>query len=367
MKSNGDKKTALLMDSFNSGGSSAAGQTVKAMSMMKNPEDVEKILALRREKLPVKKAPPSRAGMIGELKHPGIPTLVSGWFEINQERALHWLDYNLCNRKMNKHKVRSFARQHAQGDFIATHQGIAFNDADELVDGQHTLKMVVLSGQPLLRMVTFGLPKKNKNVFTMDVIDAGGRSVADQLTIAHGIQQSGLKKQICAALASLCYGQRARLPGVRQILEVLEAFGPSIEFVVVNRSKERGLKQAGVLAGFAFAHAALGKPIEELFKVLNSGVGLMDFEAYSKRREKNGECRPIEHLRHFLTGPESALFSVSMNREIAAVVLQVVYAEQHKAKTKELEQSAVGTKWFANKQAARVEKIAALFKLPVGK
>ena len=198
----------------------------------------------------------------------------------------------------------------------------------------------------------------------MDVIDAGGRSVADQLTIAHGIKDSGLKKQICGALASLCYGQRARLPGVRQILDVLEAFKPSIEYLVANRSKERGLKQAGVLAGFAFAHAAMGKPIEELFTVLNTGNGLLDFEAYSKRREKGGDARPIEHLRHFLTGPESALFSVSMNREIAAVVLQVIYGECHKARTKELEQSTIGTKWFANKQKERVEKIAALFRMP---
>lgn len=353
------------MASFNAGGESAAGQTVKAMSMMKNPEDVERILAMRREKLPVKKAPPARAGMVGELKHPRIAGLVSGWFEIGEERALHWLDYNVCNRKLNNKKVVSFARQHAQGDFVATHQGIAFNDADELVDGQHTLKMIVMTGQPLLRMVTFGLPKRVKNFNTMDVIDAGGRSVADQLAISHGIKDSGVKKQICAALASLCFGSRVRLPSVGQTLAVLEAFKASVEFVVEKRSREKGLKQAGVLAGFAFAHAALGKPIEDLFNTLNTGHGLMDFKTYQVRRQKNAEARPIEHLRHFLTGPESALFSVSMNREIAAVVLQALYAECHKARTKELEQSPIGTKWFANKQKATVEKVAAIFKVPV--
>lgn len=344
---------------------------------LKNPEDVEKLLALRRNKMSTTKLlPPDRTGQAGELKHPSIPQITTGWFTITVAKAMAWLDYNLHNRKLNKHKLASFARQHANGDFVATHQGIAFNDADELVDGQHTLKMIIATGQPLTRMVTFGLPKKAvsdsgylRNFHTMDVIDMGGRSTADQLTISHGIKDGSVKKQICAALASLCYGARTRNITVGETLAVLAEFSAGVDFVVAQRSKAHGLKQAGVLAGFAFAHAALSgrdaasPQVEKWFAELNTGSGLIGEADYLKLRKTAKPARPLEHLRYFLIGEESALFSKSMNRAIAEVTLQVLYGEVHKVKTQALEQSAVGAKWFAAKQKARVEKIARLFKL----
>ncbi len=338
------------------------------LSNLTNPEHVEKLLALRRTRMnSTKLPPPDRTGMCGELKHPTLPGVVTGWFTISVAKAMSWLDYNLHNRKMSKAKVAAFARQHYHGEFVTTHQGIAFSDADELIDGQHTLKMIILTESPLTRMVTFGLPKKVKNFHTMDVIDVGGRSVADQLKISHGITESGPKKQICMAIVGLCHGARTRNLQVGETLTVLAEFNGSVDFVLTNRSKQTGLRQAGVLAGFAFAHAALGAPVEKLFHELNSGDGLVDGEGYLKLRKSAKPVRPIEHLRHFLTSPESALFSKSMNRAIAEVTLQVIYGEAHKVKTQALEQSAVGTKWFAAKQKARVEKIAGLFRSPAAK
>lgn len=338
-------------------------------SKIKNAENlelIERLLANRRSRMPDKSyTPPDRSGMFGELKHPTMPGVVTGWFKITVAKAIAWLDYNVANRKLSTQKVNTFARQHANGEFVCTHQGIAFNDADELIDGQHTLKMIIATEQPLTRMVTFGLPKKVKNFHTMDVIDAGGRSVSDQLTISHGIRDSGVKKQICAALASLCYGVRTRNLQVGETLTVLEEFKPSIEFIVSNRSKEHGLKQAGVLAGFVFAHAShpsYTSQIERWFAEMNTGAGLLSAAEYLALRKSLKPARPLDHLRQFLTSPESALFSKSMNRAIAEVTLQVLYGEIHKAETQALEQSAIGAKWWAAKQKDRVAKIAALFK-----
>jgi hypothetical protein len=340
-----------------------------ATPQYENPEGVEILLAKRRQKLAdevIILPPPDRAGMIGELKLDGITT---GWFDITPQLALHWLDYNKENRKLNKYKVQSFARQIVAGDFICTHQGVAFNDENELIDGQHSLKAIVMTGHAVKRMVTFGLPKKpaGKNFTTMDVIDAGGRSVADQLKISHGLHESSAIKQVCAALSSLCYGARTRNLSVGQTLQVYDAFKPSVDFMVQNRSKQHGLKQVGVLAGFAFADAAgvtLGSFVKVLFAALNTGDGLIDKPAFQKRQRAGDLNRPVEHLRYFLTGEESALFNKSMNRCISEITLQVIYAEVHKARTRELEQADVGKKWFAAKQRERVEKVAALFRLP---
>lgn len=318
-------------------------------------------------KTTAKRIAPDRSGMFGELKHPTLPGVVTGWFTITVARAMAWLDCNLHNRKLSQQKINTFARQHANGEFVATHQGIAFNDADELIDGQHTLKMIIATEEPLTRMVTFGLPKKVKNFHTMDVIDVGGRSVADQLKISHGITESGPKKQICMALASICYGSRTRNLQVGETLSVLKEFEPSVDYVLANRSKQTGLRQAGVLAGFAFAHAALGKSIEKLFGQLNSGIALVSEADYLAARKGGKQLRPIEHLRYFLISEESALFSKSMNRAIAEVTLQVLYGEAHEAKTQGLEQSGVGTKWFSKRQAERVARVAALFRMPLPK
>lgn len=338
---------------------------------LRNPEDVERLLALRREKMKdTQLPPPDRSGMFGELKHPTIPGVVTGWFTITVARATAWLDYNVHNRKLSKNKIASFARQHYHGEFVTTHQGIAFGvderGGEQLIDGQHTLKMIITAELPLTRMVTFGLPKKVKNFHTMDVIDAGGRSVSDQLKISHGITESGPKKQICIALASLCYGARTRNLQVGETLTVLAEYQPWIEYVLQERSKQQGLRQIGVLAGFAFAAASPThtRDVEQWFRVLNSGEGLLTAEQYLAARRKGQPCRPLDHLRQFLISPESALFSKAMNRAIAEITLQVIYGEAHRAKTQELEQAAVGTKWFAARQKERVEKIAKLFALP---
>lgn len=341
-------------------------------SNLKNPEDVERFLAFRAKKMSTTKLPPpDRSGMFGELKHPVIASIVTGWFTISVAKATAWLDYNIHNRKLSKGKVAAFARQHYHGEFVATHQGIAFGideqGNEQLIDGQHTLKMILVTNQPLTRMVTFGLPKKVKNFHTMDVIDAGGRSVSDQLKISHGITESGPKKQICMALASICYGARTRNLQVGETLTVLNTFKPSIEFVLEHRSKEPGLRQAGVLAGFAFAHAALGQKVEKWFEELNSGKGLLTADEYMKIRKVCKTARPLDHLRQFLTSPESALFSKSMNRAIAEITLQVIYGEVHNVKTQQLEQSEVGTNWFSAKLKDRVSKIAALFAQPLPK
>ncbi len=338
-----------------------------------DPEGVELLLKLQRDKrerenrsLP----PPDRSGMIGELKldlgdgH----FIVTGWFDIDRERALAWLDYNKDNRKVNKAKVQSFARQILNDDYIVTHQGMAFNNAQptpELIDGQHSLKAVVMTGKPIRRMVTFGLPKKieGKSFNTMDVLDQGGRTVGDQLKIAHGIREPNTLRQICNALASLAYRKRARNLSVGQVMDVYKLFKADVDWVMAARSREKGLRQAGVLAGFAFAHAAMPAPVEKLFIELNSGSGLADEATFKKRLAAGTPQRPVEHLRQFLTGGVSEVFSKKFNSCLAEIAMQAIYGEQHKAKTKEIESSDVGLNWFSAKQKERIGKIAAMFNL----
>jgi hypothetical protein len=276
------------------------------------------------------------------------------YVDVTPDMAARWLKVNFRNRPVSDDTVRAYALDMINGTWTATHQGIAFNDRDELIDGQHRLLAVVKAGKTVRMMVTFGLPAKIEggDMTTMDAIDRGRtRSVSDQLKIQHGLKDGALIASVSASLSNICCLDRNRRPSVDQTLKVYRAFEPSVNFVVENRCRKHGLKAAGVLAGFAFAHAALGKVVEEMFKQLNSDANEKNFHA-------------ISLLRTFLTGEESKLFTPSLNRGLSELTLQAIYSDHHGDKLVQLEMSAVGADWFRGEQKARVAKIAKLFKLP---
>jgi len=293
--------------------------------------------------------------------------IITRWLDVTPDMARRWLQANFINRDLKEDVVQSYARQIMTGDFIPTHQGIAFNDADELIDGQHFLNAVVRTGRTVRRLVTFGLPKTipGKNYTVMDVIDSGkARSIADQLKIQHGLKNGSQIAQICSALAHLCVGERMRRLSVGQTLDIYRAFKDGVDYVIEHRSKQSGLKSAGVLGAFAFVMSAEDCMIDyagqcqAIFNLLNSG----EFTA------KNSSLKSVKLLREFLTGENATLILASMNRGIAELCVWSVWAD---FKTQPVEKLATEpADWFKavdhfrNLQRARVDKLAGVFKLP---
>ena len=276
------------------------------------------------------------------------------WIDIDPDKASAWLTNNVRNRALRDDTVKSYARDMIAGQWIATHQGIAFNDRDELIDGQHRLEAIVLAKVTIRMMVTFGLPSKisGREMTTMDCVDRGAtRSVADQLVVQHGFKNGSITSAICGALASICAGERTRRLSVGQTLQTFREFEASILHVIEHRSKAHGLRTTGVLAGVAFAHAVHGKEIAPMFEQLNSGNG-------TKARS------PITKLREFLVSDEAKLFTRSLDRGLAELVLQALHLELKGSTCDKLAASQEGAAYFREKQEARVIKIAALFKLP---
>lgn len=71
--------------------------------------------------------------------------------------AREWLDGQGVNRTIRKYDVDRYARQMERGEWMVTHQGIAFNAAGRLIDGQHRLLAVIKAGTPVTMNVTFGM------------------------------------------------------------------------------------------------------------------------------------------------------------------------------------------------------------------
>jgi hypothetical protein len=287
----------------------------------------------------------------------GIRTV---WMHVSPELAQLWMGNNFVNRKMVDDVVHTYAREMSTANWIPTHQGVAFNDKDELIDGQHRLQAIILSGVTVLMMVTFGLPSNilGKEMTTMDAVDRGRtRSVADQLTIQHGLKNSSIIASICASLGSICYGERTRRLSVGQTLEIYRAFETPISWVIIHRSKQHGLRTAGVLAAFAFAlateEAIFGgmAPIGLMYESLMNGENLKD-------------RLPMKHLRNFLTSDEAKLLTRGTDRGVAELVLQAIYLEGTGRRIAKLEMSLDGSNHFRSLQKQRVEKIAGIFRLP---
>lgn len=303
------------------------------------------------------------------LDHPARWSVLMGIVNVTKPLAQMWLKNNFGNRPVSEDTVNAYARDAVAGKWLTTHQGIAFSDKDELIDGQHRLLGIVKSGVACDILVSFGWPREipGRAEKRMDVIDRGRtRSVADQLKIQHGLKNAGLIASISNCLANLCYGARTRRLSVGQTLDIYRAFQPAADWIIERRSKKPGFKSAGVLGAFAFAlMAEVNGPVDgkklktvsTLFEALNQGHELPPTSA-------------VAHLRAFLASDEARLLTASLDRGVAEMTVKALQLEVQKRpclKATDLAATTEGVAFFANLQRERVEKIAAMFRLPEGK
>ncbi|MYR26620.1 MULTISPECIES: hypothetical protein [unclassified Streptomyces] len=87
---------------------------------------------------------------------------------VSPELAEEWLDRNKRNRPLSRQSVNHLSRAIERGEWQLTHQGIAFDEDDVLIDGQHRLAAVVKAGMAVPMAVTYGVPRE---AFT--VMDTG--------------------------------------------------------------------------------------------------------------------------------------------------------------------------------------------------
>ncbi|MFM9702126.1 hypothetical protein [Streptomyces galilaeus] len=100
--------------------------------------------------------------------------------DVSPQLAAQWLTRNTSNRPLSKSTVQQLAGQIQRGEWQLTHQGIAFDEDDILIDGQHRLAAIVKAGVTVPLTVTHGVPR---TAFT--VMDTGRkRTGRDALALA---------------------------------------------------------------------------------------------------------------------------------------------------------------------------------------
>jgi hypothetical protein len=102
--------------------------------------------------------------------------ITSGIQTITPEYASSILEScNKDNRTLRSGWVDQLAAAIKRGEWVTTHQGLAFDESGELVDGQHRLMAVVVAKMPVQMMVSHNVPKSS-----FSVLDIGmKRSIAD--------------------------------------------------------------------------------------------------------------------------------------------------------------------------------------------
>lgn len=178
------------------------------------------------------------------------------------------------NRSVMRSRVDSYATEMQNGRWMLTHQGIAFNSNERLIDGQHRLLALIKSGVPSMQMWVYrGTP-----VTAMISIDSGkSRREHDAMKIS-GMSYVTMKITAIARTMMSCFAVGENKVGQRLPLEEFAVFvekhQKAIEFAISRLSGAEKALQNSILAA-AVAKAFYHVPethLDEMCEIIKSGM-----------------------------------------------------------------------------------------------
>jgi hypothetical protein len=269
---------------------------------------------------------------------------------VTPEMATGWLE------KLDQDNQRKFIPSHGKtlansmrlGHYGLNHQGIAFNDADKLIDGQHRLQGVVESGVAVPLMVTWGLPEMQSNGVEFKTISTIDRHRLR--SIGQILQMEGWKNgnRVAAAIrcvmaAADCYGTTLTTHIAKHILI---DYGTHLEKYAGNVGKGTGLRSSYFVGAFAFCRN-VDRSLDDLYQAVVTG-------------ENIHKGMPAYVLREYLL---SGGYLRHGGSDTCASLLRAVctasYHYIHEVKIGKFKPSDGALRFFVNKQKACIRRIKA--------
>ena len=187
---------------------------------------------------------------------------------ITPEMAKAYLLRNKSNRKVSRQHVARLARCMKAGKFRLTHQGIAFDEDGNMIDGQHRLLAIIESGCSIQMSVARGVKPEDKLLID---IQSRPRSYSDALSIERGTDSIKQLVAACRLLINLKTGER--VPTLDEVRQFMDENKSSLDFADEIAAGNKILKNACVLSMMALAHkAGHAEEIENWAAVMKSGV-----------------------------------------------------------------------------------------------
>lgn len=193
---------------------------------------------------------------------------------VGPQEAEAFLAHNAKNnRKISQSYVETLACIIRNGKWMLTHQGIAFNERGELIDGQHRLSAIVQAGIAVPLMVTTG---ENNNAILL-VDNNKGRNARDAMRMKYGAgYQSDSNIISCVRFMMAGFGYSNTIYSNQEI----EAYilGHDVAIAWIYQFATRGHKGSGRIgvslrsAGFLcalLAGAICGEPEEAIFEFVD--------------------------------------------------------------------------------------------------
>lgn len=145
---------------------------------------------------------------------------------VTPNQAQKWLEGNVDNRTLREPRVLQLAQVLQRGEWELTGDALVFDEDDVLLNGQHRLSAVVITGIPARFLVLRGVPAKSQ-----EVMDQGlARTLGDQLQ-RRGVPyytyvSSALfwlhRLEYSEATGVAHYGDPTMRPSFRQLLKLWE-------------------------------------------------------------------------------------------------------------------------------------------------
>jgi hypothetical protein len=163
--------------------------------------------------------------------------------EIDPETAQRWLEGNVDNRVLRESRVVKLGGILQRDEWELTGDAIVFDDQDVLLNGQHRLSAIVVTGIPARLLVLRGVPSK-----AQEVMDQGlSRNLGDQLHrrgVSYAFVISGglhwlHQMRYNEATGGAHYVDSAEHPTLRQLLAIHEETAPHLEELAPSINKLR--------------------------------------------------------------------------------------------------------------------------------
>jgi hypothetical protein len=197
---------------------------------------------------------------------------------ITPAKAEEMLEANTTNRPLSRSVVKSFAEAMARGDWMVTHQGIAFDVNGQLVDGQHRLAAVIESDLAV-EMTVFTEVEEG----TFDVLDTGRRRNAADVLAIEGEKSSSTLAAMVRIIwlyenrPDLAWSGSAAVVTNHQIVETLEQHPKLRDFVPIGEQIAAAtgmMKSAAGASSYLVSRAATKAQLDRWLDGIIDGAGL---------------------------------------------------------------------------------------------
>ena len=148
---------------------------------------------------------------------------------VTPKLAREWLSRNIFNRPINQDLVQMYVQQIENDLWRLTHQGCGFTTFGSLLDGQHRLTAIIITGKTLPMRVTINQPEEN-----FEFID-NGRNRSNLETMRMGQRDQTLNSAHSNVLKAFLAGRSCKTTNQWSSAELniaYDRYKKPVEFVV---------------------------------------------------------------------------------------------------------------------------------------